>query len=260
MNVCEEVITSSWTSTVDWLMLAQPSWRRGVWLEAFIAKGKGPEDKCWCLPRGSKLFFSLKEFFSPKTELNVNKIHKNVFDLICAVWRISIIRLKYKDNNNRKQRNCGRRRWRRQEVASYLRRQPILWQILSVRATNRRPSCLKIKPMTTTSTLCLHTDFTEWGEIPDGWNNLNVCNEGNIFLWPVFQVFHVASFPHHCSWTCSIWRLLMVYPVPLQPKPAKMGLVGFCWTTERRKILEGVRKRFPADVLQVGSKTSSFFQ
>lgn len=260
MNVCEEVITSSWTSTVDWLMLAQPSWRRGVWLEAFIAKGKGPEDKCWCLPRRSKLFFSLKEFFSPKTELNVNKIHKNVFDLICAVWRISIIRLKYKDNNNRKQRNCGRRRWRRQEVASYLRRQPILWQILSVRATNRRPSCLKIKPMTTTSTLCLHTDFTEWGEIPDGWNNLNVCNEGNIFLWPVFQVFHVASFPHHCSWTCSIWRLLMVYPVPLQPKPAKMGLVGFCWTTERRKILEGVRKRFPADVLQVGSKTSSFFQ
>lgn len=52
----------------------------------------------------------------------------------------------------------------------------------------------------------------------------------------------------------------MVSPVPLQPKPAKMGLVGFCWSTERKKILEGVGKRFPADVLHVGSKTSSFLQ
>lgn len=140
MNVCEEVITSSWTSTVDWLMLAQPSWRRasGVWLEAFIVKGKGPEDKCWCLPRRSKLFFFFERVFFPLKQTKFTRMC-----LICAVWRISIIRLKYKDNN-RKQ--CGRRRWTWQEVASYLRLQPILWQILSVRATNRRPSCVKIKP------------------------------------------------------------------------------------------------------------------
>lgn len=112
-------------------MLAQPSWRRasGVWLEAFIVKGKGPEDKCWCLPRRSKFFFSLKEFFPLKQDWMWAKFTR--IDLICAVWHISIIRLKYKDNNkrlkNRKQRKCGRRRWRWQEVASYLRLQPILW-------------------------------------------------------------------------------------------------------------------------------------
>lgn len=74
-------------------------------------------------------FFFFERVFSPKTD----KIHKNLFDL----WRISIIRLKYKDNNNRKQ--CGRRRWTWQEVASYLRLQPILWQILSEPQTDDLP-------------------------------------------------------------------------------------------------------------------------
>lgn len=202
-------------------------------------------------------FFFERVFFPLKQNWMWTKFTRMC--LICAVWRISIIRLKYKDNNNRKQRNCGRRRWRWQEVASYLRRQPILWQISSVRATNRRPSCLKIKPMTTTSTLCLRTDFTEWGEIPDGWNNLNVCNEGNIFLWPVFQVFHVASFPHHCSWTCSIWRLLMVSPVPLQPKPAKMDWLVFVGLLKEEKSLKVSGNDFQQMSYKSGQRQGLFF-
>lgn len=87
---------------------------------------------------GQSFLFSLKEFFPLK---------QTKFTRMCLIWFVLCFhnQAKIQDNNNRKQ--CGRRRWRWQEVASYLRLQPILWQILSVRATNRRPSCVKINDL-----------------------------------------------------------------------------------------------------------------
>lgn len=52
----------------------------------FYYEGQRTRRQMLMFTKKVKAFFSLKEFFSPKTELNVNKIHKNVFDLCCVTY------------------------------------------------------------------------------------------------------------------------------------------------------------------------------